>query len=151
MDSDKRAEFLKDEYVMLQQFYEDIDTKGLTIKNWAVTVGLATIGAGFLYNNDWLFLIAAITAVVFWYLEAYWRGLSHFFAVRIMEIEGIFASGKFDKTIPLQVYSKWDEEFKKSGDQTMNYMRKFAPSMPQAYIAAISLTIFVFRLYGLLK
>jgi len=26
---------LKDEYVMLQNFYEDIDEKGLNIKNWS--------------------------------------------------------------------------------------------------------------------
>lgn len=31
MNEDKRADLLKDEYVILQHFYEDIDGKGLTI------------------------------------------------------------------------------------------------------------------------
>ena len=29
MNTEQRVEFLKDEYIMLQHFYEDIDSKGL--------------------------------------------------------------------------------------------------------------------------
>ena len=50
MNSEQRAEFLKDEYIMLQQFYEDIDEKGLTIKSWSITVALAAVGAGIVYQ-----------------------------------------------------------------------------------------------------
>jgi len=46
MDVNKRVDLLKDEYVMLQNFYEDIDAKGLNIKNWSISVALASIGAG---------------------------------------------------------------------------------------------------------
>jgi len=52
LDEDKRADLLKDEYIMLQQFYEQIDNKGLTIKNWSITVALAAIGTGILYNKN---------------------------------------------------------------------------------------------------
>ena len=44
MEPNKLADLLKDEYIMLQTAYEDIDGKGLTIKNWAITVSLAIIG-----------------------------------------------------------------------------------------------------------
>ena len=50
MNEDKRIELLKDEYIMLQHFYEDIDSKGLTIKNWAITVALPVIGTGLFYQ-----------------------------------------------------------------------------------------------------
>lgn len=45
METKQRADLLKDEYIMLQHLYEDIDNKGLTIKNWAITAALAAIGA----------------------------------------------------------------------------------------------------------
>ena len=41
---------------MLQYFYEDIDSKGLTVKSWAITVALAAIGTGLLYSKE-VFLI----------------------------------------------------------------------------------------------
>ena len=63
---------LKDEYVMLQHFYEDIDGKGLNIKNWSITVALASIGTGLFYDRNVL-LIACAAAFIFWVLEAYWR------------------------------------------------------------------------------
>jgi len=95
MNEDKRADLLKDEYIMLQHFYEDIDNKGLTIKSWAITVALATIGTGILYRKEVL-LVGFFSSLVFWYLEAHWRGLSHFFSVRIKNIEAAFqvTSGK---------------------------------------------------------
>jgi hypothetical protein len=151
MDKNKRAELLKDEYVMLQQFYEDIDGKGLTIKNWAVTVALAAIGAGILYKSSLILAIAFGASLVFWYLEAYWRGLSHFFVVRINEIEAIFNDGKLDKALPLQVYSKWTEEYDKRGEQTLRYMGKKAVLIPHVIIAGLSLVIWILSLYGYLK
>ena len=87
MDAGKVADFLKDEYIMLQTLYGDMDQKGLTIKNWAITVTLAIIGASFVIADRNLLWLAMAASIIFWYLEAYWRGLSHFFAVRIREIE----------------------------------------------------------------
>ena len=87
MDAKQRTDLLKDEYVMLQGFYQDIDEKGLNIKNWSITVALAAIGAGFFYHRN-IFLLSFVTAVMFWVLEAYWRGLSYFFVVRIRDIDG---------------------------------------------------------------
>jgi hypothetical protein len=92
LNEDKRIDLLKDEYIMLQNFYEDIDSKGLTIKNWAITVALPVIGTGLFYRKE-VFLIGLFASIVFWYLEAYWRGLSHFFATRIKHIELAFQNG----------------------------------------------------------
>jgi hypothetical protein len=151
MNKEQRANLLKDEYIMLQQFYEDMDAKALNIKNWAITVAVATIGAGVLYGNNLLLFVAFLASLVFWYLEAHWRGLSHFFVVRINEIEAIVKDGKADKAVPLQVYTKWEEEYARKGDQTFRYMLKTSSIVPHAFIAGLSLFAFMLGIYGLLK
>lgn len=142
MESNKLAELLKDEYVMLQTAYEDMDGKGLTIKNWAITVALAIIGTSYLNHNKDLLWLALAASLVFWYLEAYWRGLSHFFAVRIKEIEKAFQNGTWEKELPLQVYSSWSKEYEKVHDQTFRYMFKRASLLPHVLIP-----IFIAALY----
>jgi hypothetical protein len=142
MDANKVADFLKDEYIMLQTLYEDMDGKGLTIKNWAVTVALAIIGTSILRDQKNLLWLAAGTSLVFWYLEAYWRGLSHFFAVRIQDIETAIQDGTWEKELPLQVYSTWSKEYDKTHDQTFTYMFKRASFLPHAVIP-----IFITALY----
>jgi hypothetical protein len=149
MDPDKRIDLLKDEYIMLQNFYEDIDSKGLTVKGWAITVALAAIGTGLLYRRE-VFLIGLFAALVFWYLEAYWRGLSHFFAARIQEIEQAFRSGKWKEEVPLQVYSTWAKEYEKSKDQTLRYMFKPAARLPHLVIGAIQLILYILSLLNML-
>ena len=142
MDANKLADLLKDEYIMLQTLYEDMDSKGLTIKNWAITVALAIIGTSFLNDKKNLLWLAFGASFVFWYLEAYWRGLSHFFAVRIQEIEKALQSGGWEKELPLQVYSTWSKEYEKVHDQTFAYMFKRASLLPHAVIP-----IFIAALY----
>lgn len=142
MDTDKVADFLKDEYIMLQTLYEDMDSKALTIKNWAITVALAIVGASILRDQKNLLWLAAGTSLVFWYLEAYWRGLSHFFAVRIQEIEAAIQNGTWEKELPLQVYSSWSKEYEKSKDQTLRYMRKRASLLPHAAIPLIVVILY---------
>ena len=134
MDANKLADLLKDEYIMLQTLYEDMDSKGLTIKNWAITVALAIIGTSFLNDKKNLLWLAFAASFVFWYLEAYWRGLSHFFAVRIQDIERAIQKGTWEKELPLQVYSTWSREFEKTKDQTFRYMFKRASFLPHAVI-----------------
>jgi hypothetical protein len=141
MDEDKRADLLKDEYIMLQQFYENIDGKGLTIKNWAITVALAAIGTGILYNK--IVLLAGFAAsLVFWYLEAHWRGLSYFFSVRIKDIELAFQNGKWKQEVPLQVYATWSKAYEKEKDQTLKYMFKQTSFLPHVLIAIICLALY---------
>jgi hypothetical protein len=141
MNDETRAGLLKDEYIMLQHFYEEIDSKGLTIKNWAITVALAAIGAGLVYRKE-ILLVSFFASLVFWYLEAYWRGLSHFFSTRIQEIERAFQSGTWREEIPLQVYSTWSKEYTQVRDQTVKYLFKQSSILPHTLIAAISLALY---------
>jgi len=142
MDTNKLADLLKDEYIMLQKMYEDMDSKGLTIKNWAITVALAIIGTSILNDSKNLLWLAFTASLVFWYLEAYWRGLSHFFAVRIQNIEAAIQNGTWEKELPLQVYSTWTKEYEKTKDQTFRYMFKRASFLPHALIPVFILVIY---------
>jgi hypothetical protein len=126
---------------MLQNFYEDIDSKGLTIKNWAITVALASIGAGIVYRKEVL-LVGFFASLVFWYLEAYWRGLSHFFSTRINHIESCFQNGKWTEEVPLQVYSTWSAEYEKVKDQTLKYMGKKSSYLPHVLISVVCLVLY---------
>jgi len=142
MSPDKLAELLKDEYIMLQKAYEDMDGKGLTIKNWAITVAVAIIGTSVLKDQKNLLWLAFAASFVFWYLEAYWRGLSHFFAVRIRDIEWAMQNGIWEQELPLQVYSTWSKEYSRSGDQTFRYMFKRASFLPHVLIPIFILIIY---------
>lgn len=141
MEPNQRAQLLKDEYIMLQQFYEDIDSKGLTIKSWAITVALASIGAGIVQRKE-ILLAGFIASLMFWYLEAYWRGLSHFFARRIQDIERIFQMENLTDEAPLQVYSTWSREYAKVKDQTFRYMFKRTTLLPHVVISGFTLFLY---------
>ena len=92
MDKNQKLELIKDEYFKLQEFYEDVDKRALTIKGWDITVSLTAIGAGFLLN-PYLWLASALATAVFWYLEAFWRNYHFFLGARIKQIEAAMFSG----------------------------------------------------------
>jgi hypothetical protein len=75
-------ELLKDEYLLLQKFYEDFDGRIVTIKGWSATIGLTAIGTGF-YQSPYLWLFGAISGVVFWYIEALWMSFQYMYGPRI--------------------------------------------------------------------
>lgn len=144
---DKQAELnlilLKDEYLMVQEFYQDIDRRCFTIMGWSITVAITAIGAGIVYLQPTLLLAAFLAAMMFWYLEATWRGLSYFMSQRILQIEEAVALGSSGSTLPLQLYTEWKKEFKISGRQTRAYFFKLQTAMPHIFIAALSLGMYL--------
>ncbi|HUF37365.1 MAG TPA: hypothetical protein VMN57_02480 [Anaerolineales bacterium] len=149
MEPDLRIQLVKDEYSMLQGFYEDIDNRCITIKGWSITAGLAAIGAGFVYS-ELLFLAAAASSYLFWYLEGYWRGLSFFFSRRILEIEAAIREGDWEGFVPLQVYESWDRNFRVHGKQTRRYMLKEQSLMPHLFIIGAAVLLYVLRWVGVI-
>ena len=143
MKKENLANLLKDEYVMLQQFYEDIDQKGLNIKGWSITVTIATFGAALIYEKKEAYFISIAAGVLFWYLEAYWRGLSYFFSRRIKEIEEGFQDETWTDMVPLQVYSVWTREYEKSGGKTLRYLFKPLTMLPHVVIIIAAIIMVV--------
>ncbi len=58
MENATKITLLRDEYLLLQNFYENFDTRFVTIKGWSATVGMAAIGGGF-YQTRYLWLFGA--------------------------------------------------------------------------------------------
>lgn len=113
MDDKERWAFLKDEYLFLQNQYEDFDRRSLTIKGWLSTGGIAAIAISFNSSYKDVYIIpifVASIAAVFWYLECYWKLFRYALRDRIRVIEAYFRS---DTDIlvrnpePFQIYDWW--------------------------------------------
>src|SRR4051812_37192324 len=61
---------LQAEYFKLVDIVASFDQRLLTIKGWGVTLSLASLGLGFQQNHYGLFLVAAVSGLAFWLLEA---------------------------------------------------------------------------------
>jgi hypothetical protein len=70
----QRDKFLHDdlqtEYYKIADTVASFDQRLLTIKGWGVTFSLAAIGLGFQQKHYGLFLVAAVSAIAFWLIEA---------------------------------------------------------------------------------
>src|SRR6516225_840362 len=89
--------FLKDEYLLLQDQYEDFDRRTLTIKGWIATGAVAALAISFGSSNKYSYLIpilVALLAAVFWYLEGYWRLFQEAIGDRIRVIEAYFRADR---------------------------------------------------------
>lgn len=145
MNSDDRVFLLKDEYLFLEQDYEDIDKKCLNIKGWNVTLVAVLIVAGFEFSGI-LFVVGAFASFVFWYIEAYYRGLTFFIKIRIKMIETAFRTNGDLSLTPFQLYSTWEKKFYECGSQTTNYFFKSHVFLPHLFITIICLIFFVAKL-----
>jgi hypothetical protein len=75
------------EYYWIEDQVDRFDDRSLKIKAWSITLSGVALGAGFSYNKPILFLIAAVSALVFWYLETNWKYFQEALADRVYELE----------------------------------------------------------------
>ena len=95
METRTKISLLKDEYLLLQKFYEDFDARIVTIKGWSATIGMVAIGGGF-YQSHYLWLFASGAAVIFWLIESVWKSFQYMYGPRIQEIEEAFQKDEFN-------------------------------------------------------
>ena len=148
MDNHEKISCLKDEYFLLQNFYESFDQRLLTIKGWSATIGLAAIGVGF-YQSHYLWLFAAGASLVFWLLEAMWKSYQYMHAYRISELEEAFRTERFDSIKPLQIYSSWFEAYRKYGLRVLSNFSLLGVSFPHAITFVIGAMLFIFQSIGM--
>lgn len=133
MTREQRLVFLKDEYLKLQDYYEDYDRRSLTIKGWIAAGAAAGIAIGLDPEKNgggmvWIFI--ALIAACFWYLETYWKTFQYALADRIRIIEAYFRNDKtslFPDPDPLQIYAWWFRSFVKD-EPIYEHERKFRPT-----------------------
>jgi hypothetical protein len=96
-----KEDLIKTEYFKLQDYYESFDSKAQTIKGWSTTVSVAAITFGFANKSEYIWLLAAVTSVVFWIMEAKWKMFQYCYADCTNEIEEAFRNKNVDSLIPL--------------------------------------------------
>jgi|SRR5208283_1156505 len=147
MDNAVKIGLLKDEYLLLQKFYEDFDGRIVTIKGWSATVGLAALGGGF-YQSRFLWLFASGAAAIFWLVEALWKSFQYMYAPRIQELEKAFATDSFENVAPLQVYSSWFKQLQKSGIGLFGNLRLGIVAFPHFVTMIVGITLFCLQAFG---
>jgi hypothetical protein len=119
--------YLKDEYLLLQNQYEDYDRRSLTIKGWVGSGAAAAIALAFNISYPAALLIPIVViviAAVFWYLEAYWKVFQYALADRIRVIEAFFRNDAeilIQHPAPFQTYNFWFKSF--ANDEQSTSMR----------------------------
>jgi hypothetical protein len=151
MDEKTKISLLKDEYSMLQQFYEDFDKRILGIKGWSATIAIAAIGGGFQYRIPYLWLFAAAASLVFWLLEAVWKRFQYLYAPRIARLEEVFREGDFDEVDPLQIYSSWFDAFEKEGWRVFSTFKMGIVSFPHLVTFIGGTILFILYLLGVMN
>jgi hypothetical protein len=125
--------FLKDEYLKLQDQYEDYDRRALQIKGWISAASIAGFALGIDPNkniDDRTLLIVALFSACFWYLEATWKTFQYAISDRIRILEAHFrgdAEVLVKDPRPFQIYHWWFLSYSKDAP-IYPYESKFRPS-----------------------
>lgn len=152
LDEREHRSFLKDEYLLLQNQYEDYDRRSLTIKGWVGSGAAAALALAFNSSYRAALLIpvfVALIAAVFWYLEAYWKVFQYSLADRIRVIEAYFrddADILVPHPAPFQAYNFWYESFAKD-EPIYEYEKSYRPKSLGSRLREAAFQSFVMALY----
>ena len=143
---DQINDWLAQEYLLLQKTVEDFDARALTIKAWSVTFSAAGLGLAYQQHNPILLLIAALSAIVFWIVEAVWKLHQRAFYTRIREIEAHFALVGHGAFAPFQILRSWQNNF--GGDVLIGDERGLRARLAVPFFAGVMLPHVVVAVAG---
>jgi hypothetical protein len=152
LDDKEHRSFLKDEYLLLQNQYEDYDRRSLTIKGWVGSGAAAALALAFNSSYRLALLIpifVIVIAAVFWYLEAYWKVFQYSLADRIRVIEAFFRDDPdilIRHPAPFQAYHFWFESFAKD-EPIYEYEKSYRPKPLGFRLREAAFQSFVMALY----
>lgn len=112
MDAKELGDRLQAEYLHLQKVIEDFDGRVITIKAWSISFSLVAFLGAFAAHSDGALLIASASALLFWFIEAYWKRYQFVYYRRCNDIERFFR-GEVTTIFPLQIGATWDLEWEK--------------------------------------
>lgn len=171
MEREVKEQFLKDEYLKLQDQYEDFDRRALQIKGWVAAGSIAAVALGFEKEKGGIaiWITVALFSLCFWYLEARWKMFQNAVQARIRVIEAYFRDDP-DRLIkfpePLQMFNHWNASYRDDmpvydyeREQVENGVRPRSKTslfwkeakqdfvmLPYALIIVICIAMIVFRL-----
>ena len=143
MDTSELNKLLAEEYLYLQNVVQEFDSKAITIKTWSVTFSLAALGGAYAVNVPLILLLAAISALLFWLLEGYWKLFQYAYYQRTGEIEDHFA-GKKALLAPMQIGRVWNKRLKTGGTKRLlRIMFRAHVALPHIIIILLGLLFFI--------
>lgn len=154
--------FLKDEYILLQNQYEDFDKRSLTIKGWIASGSVAALSISLGQNiktPELVPVFVIIISLVFWYLETKWKMFQYALSYRIRIIEAHFRNDPdviVKSPAPFQIYHSWFESY--AGDLPLyayekrprSSLRRHWEVARQPFVALLYITIIIISLVTLL-
>ena len=148
MPEDQLRAALQVEYLQLQKVIEDFDSRALTIKAWSVTFSLSAIAGAFASHAAPVFIVSAISAILFWYIEASWKSFQYAFYDRSGEIEEYFRGEKNLKA-PFQIGSSWHKRWRTGGSSRLWRILLWPHvALPHAAISLIASVLYILSLAG---
>lgn len=140
MDRERDLQLLKDEYVLLQNIYEDFDRRVLQIKGWMAAGGAAGAGLAVQHGQSergLLWLLIAALALCFWFLEWRWKTFQAAHDERITKLEAMFRGERVEpgSEAPFQVFTSWFASYRRLRWRSLPYM--FMPSVMVPYVPII--------------
>jgi hypothetical protein len=139
-------DLLDHEYQKLQDIIEKNDDRALQIKGWSVTVCLAGVIAAL--TSDKLtegrraeaLAAAALAAIAFWLIEAYWRTSQRAFFARINAIEDAFRDGTEGTLAPFQIGRSWLDSYHRNPRHVFWHIAgEWRIMLPHLLVAALAL------------
>jgi hypothetical protein len=147
METSEKKDLLKAEYFKLQDFYEGFDSKIQTIKGWSVTISIAAITIGFSAKNEYIWLLASLSSLVFWIMEAKWKAFQYYHYGRIAEIEEAFKNDNYDILKPLQISNAFVYYSRNHPRKPISIMFKNWVLIPYLYTIVGCLVLFVLQYF----
>ena len=153
MDAEEtdRRQLLKDEYLHVQSVIEIYDGKMLTIKTWSVTVSMAAIGGAYVSKSVAVLALAALSALIFWIIEGFWKTFQYAHYDRSGKIEKYFAGAGGD-IWPMQIGRSWYVNWKKGGFKRLVRVLGWPHVLlPHLAVVGLALILLAFHFSGLVS
>ncbi len=143
MELETRNELLKSEYLHLQSTVESFDSRVITIKAWSVTYSLASIGAAFATHAPQILVIAALSSLMFWLIEGFWKSFQQAHYPRIRHIEDYF-SGQSSELPPMQIGKSWSSNYasERKKKNLLKILRWPHVALPHAFVFVLALSLY---------
>jgi hypothetical protein len=149
MSDQERRSLLKDEYLHIQQIIEGFDARVITIKAWSVSTSLAGIGGAFAAHSAPVLLMASISSLLFWSIEAVWKTFQYAHYKRSSEIEKFFAGLEKNLT-PMQIGAKWYQYWKEGGtNRLLTILLWPHVALPHVVIFVAGLALYALVILGI--
>lgn len=147
-DPRKREEALR-EYYHIQDLVDRFDERSLKIKSWSVTSCGVALGFGVTEHQPFLFLVAAVGSLVFWYLEVLWKVMQGMMIERSNQLEALLLQSSVTYDGPM-IGQTFINGFRGGG-----YWRRFRKTakypnvrVPHILIFALGMVLFVASMLG---